>query len=41
MNSSRAIMCAYRNKPRYGEKDFAEAAREEALRMKEDLLSVR
>lgn len=31
VNSSRAIMCAYRNKPRYGEKDFAEAAREEAL----------
>lgn len=41
VNSSRAIMCAYRNKPGYTEENFADAAREEALRMKADLLSVR
>ena len=41
VNSSRAIMCAYRNKPGYAEEDFADAAREEALRMKAELLSVR
>ena len=38
VNSSRAIMCAYK-KEGCDEHDFAEAARREALRMKEDLLS--
>ncbi len=40
VNSSRGIMCAYR-KTGADERDFAQAAREEALRMKEDLLAVR
>jgi len=35
VNSSRAIMCAYRKG--YDEKDFAVAARDEAVRMREDL----
>ncbi len=38
VNSSRAIMCAYK-KEGCDEHDFAEAARREAVRMKEDLLS--
>jgi orotidine-5'-phosphate decarboxylase len=38
VNSSRAIMCAYK-KEGCDEKDFAGAARREALRMKEDLTS--
>ena len=38
VNSSRAIMCAYK-KEGCDEHDFAEAARREALRMKEDLTS--
>lgn len=39
INSSRGIMCAYQKQNR-DEKEFALAAREEALRMKEDLLRV-
>ncbi|NLP48132.1 MAG: orotidine-5'-phosphate decarboxylase [Clostridiales bacterium] len=38
VNSSRAIMCAYKNKG-FDEKDFALAAREEALRMRDELLA--
>lgn len=36
INSSRAIMCAYQ-KGNWSERDFAQAARQEALRMKEEL----
>lgn len=39
VNSSRGIMCAYK-KGDYKEEQFAEAAREEAIRMKNDLISV-
>ena len=39
INSSRSIMCAWK-KQGLTEDDFAEAARVEALRMKEDILSV-
>ena len=39
INSSRGIMCAWK-KQGLGEDDFAQAARTEALRMKEDILSV-
>lgn len=39
INSSRGIMCAWK-KQGLGEDDFALAARNEALRMKEDILSV-
>ena len=38
VNSSRAIMCAYQ-KEGCDERDFAGAARREALRMREDILS--
>ena len=38
INSSRGIMCAWK-KQGLGEDDFAQAARTEALRMKEDILS--
>lgn len=36
INSSRAIMCAYK-KRNLSEKEFAEAARDEAIRMREDI----
>lgn len=39
VNSSRGIMCAYK-KGNYKEEQFAEAARAEAIRMKDDLTSV-
>lgn len=39
VNSSRAIMCAYKNEENCPEIDFAKAARREALRMKEDITS--
>lgn len=39
VNSSRAIMCAYKNEENCSDKDFAKAARREALRMKEDITS--
>lgn len=39
VNSSRGIMCAYK-KGNYKDEQFAEAARAEAIRMKEDLTSV-
>lgn len=39
INSSRGIMCAWK-KQGLGEEDFAVAARNEALRMREDILSV-
>lgn len=38
VNSSRGIMCAYQ-KDGYTEQDYAKAARDEALHMKEDILS--
>jgi orotidine-5'-phosphate decarboxylase len=38
VNSSRAIMCAYKNTG-CAEIDFAKAAREEAIRMREDITS--
>ena len=40
VNASRSIMCAYKSdmwKDKYSEREYAEAARAEALRMKEDL----
>ncbi len=37
VNSSRAIMCAYKNEENCPEQDFAKAARREAVRMKEDI----
>lgn len=40
INSSRGIMCAYK-KGDYTEEQYAEAARAEALRMRDELLSVR
>lgn len=39
VNSSRGIMCAYK-KDNWKEEDFAEAARKEAIRMKEELTSI-
>ncbi len=39
VNSSRAIMCAYKNEENCPEQDFAKAARREAIRMKEDITS--
>ncbi|MDE6019872.1 MAG: orotidine 5'-phosphate decarboxylase, partial [Ruminococcus sp.] len=39
VNSSRAIMCAYK-KEGCAETDFANAARREALRMREDIVRV-
>ncbi|MBZ4646567.1 MAG: orotidine 5-phosphate decarboxylase, subfamily 2 [Clostridia bacterium] len=38
VNSSRGIMCAYINK-KYEEKEFAAAAREEAIRMRDEILN--
>lgn len=40
INSSRGIMCAYK-KGDYSEDQYAEAARDEAIRMRDELLSVR
>ena len=40
VNSSRGIMCAWTKQDGKTEQNFAEAAREEAIRMKEDLHSV-
>ena len=40
VNSSRAIMCAYKKEEDCPEEDFAGAARREAIRMKEDICSV-
>lgn len=37
VNSSRGIIAAYRNESKYGDRHFAEAAREAALNMKKDL----
>ncbi len=39
VNSSRGIMCAYK-KGDYKEEDFAKAARDEAIRMREELVSI-
>lgn len=39
VNSSRAIMCAYKKEENCPEQDFAKAARREAIRMKEDITS--
>jgi orotidine-5'-phosphate decarboxylase len=38
VNSSRAIMCAYKNCD-HAETDFAKAARDEAIRMRDDITS--
>ncbi len=38
VNSSRGILCAYR-KGKWDEKDFVEAAREEAIRIRNDILN--
>ncbi len=40
VNSSRGIMCAWKKEDGATERDFAEAARREALRMRDDLRSV-
>jgi orotidine-5'-phosphate decarboxylase len=40
VNSSRAILYAYKNNQKYSDKNFAEAARDEVLRMKKDLSQV-
>lgn len=40
VNASRSVMCAYQSekwKDKYGEQDFAEAARAEAIRMRDDI----
>lgn len=39
VNSSRAIMCAYKNEENCPEQDFAKAARREAIRMRDDITS--
>lgn len=39
INSSRAILCAWKNEPGCAPEDFAGAARREALRMKRDIAS--
>ncbi|MGN0613309.1 MAG: orotidine-5'-phosphate decarboxylase, partial [Porcipelethomonas sp.] len=39
VNSSRAIMCAYKKEENCPEKDFAKAARREAIRMRDDIMS--
>ena len=41
VNSSRGIMCAWNKQEGKTERDFAEAAREEAIRMREDLRAIR
>ena len=39
VNSSRAVMCAYKKEENCDPKDFAKAARREVIRMKEDIIS--
>ncbi len=39
VNSSRAVMCAYKKEENCPEEDFAKAARREVIRMKEDITS--
>ena len=39
VNSSRGVMCAYKNEENCDEQDFAKAARREVIRMKEDIIS--
>ena len=39
VNSSRAVMCAYKREENCPEKEFAKAARREAIRMREDITS--
>jgi orotidine-5'-phosphate decarboxylase len=39
VNSSRAIMCAYKKEENCPEEQFAEAARREAVRMRDDITS--
>ncbi len=39
VNSSRGIMCAYKNEENCAEEDFAKAARREAVRMRDDITS--
>lgn len=39
VNSSRAVMCAYKKEDGCDEKDFAKAARREVIRMREDIVS--
>ena len=39
VNSSRAIMCAYKKEENCPEEDFAKAARREAIRMRDDIMA--
>ncbi len=39
VNSSRAIMCAWKKEPNCSETEFAQAARREAIRMRDDITS--
>ncbi len=39
VNSSRAVMCAYKKEENCDEHDYAKAARREVIRMKEDIIS--
>jgi orotidine-5'-phosphate decarboxylase len=39
VNSSRAIMCAWKKEENCPETDFAQAARREAIRMRDDITS--
>lgn len=39
VNSSRAIMCAYKKEDNCDERDFAKASRREVIRMREDIMS--
>lgn len=39
VNSSRAVMCAYKKEENCDERDYAKAARREVIRMKEDIIS--
>ena len=38
VNSSRGIIAAYKKNEKYGERDFADAARDAALAMKKDIV---
>lgn len=38
VNSSRGIIAAYKKNEKYGERDFAEAARDAALAMRKDIV---
>ena len=38
VNSSRGIIAAYKKNEKYGEKDFADAARDAAIAMQKDIM---